>query len=103
MNTCFAETQFMTKGFEDWLSYSNANPEMDIGRLLQRSCGIDKESASAYNAPFPSKEHRAAVRVFPNLVFNSSGEFQALSKKARQWWQENFQGKAFVACVHKIQ
>jgi len=98
MNTCFCEDHFITKGFRNWLKYSNSQPELDVAKLFQRSAGIDKESAAAYNAPFPSVKHRAAVRVFPNLLVSPVEEFRKISTKAQLWWSNSFKGDAFVAC-----
>ena len=39
MNTMFATgDQPLTKGFIDWRAWSNANPDMPVGKLMSRSC-----------------------------------------------------------------
>jgi haloalkane dehalogenase len=45
-------------------------PTLDIGRFVQAGCRTEltAEVRAAYDAPFPSEEHKVAVRVMPGLV-----------------------------------
>jgi hypothetical protein len=45
------------------------NPEFDVGRLFARgNPQMSAAECAAYNAPFPDKGHRAALRAFPPMV-----------------------------------
>ena len=71
---------------------------MDVAALMQRSTSIlgDAE-AQAYAAPFPDMNYKAGVRRFPDLVPefpDSPGA--ALSREAREWWQNEWQGKSLM-------
>ena len=43
---------------------------LDVGRIVEAGCarGLSDEVRAAYDAPFPSEAHKAAVRTFPDLV-----------------------------------
>jgi haloalkane dehalogenase len=74
MNTSIATGQTPTKGFVDWRAYSNRNPDMNIGALMQRSCRhLTQAEADAYDAPFPDARYKGGVRRFPNLVMTDPG------------------------------
>lgn len=61
-----------TKGFLTWRRYAERTPDLPIGQLIGRSLApgnqLDAEVISAYEAPFPSKEYKAGVQVWPLLV-----------------------------------
>jgi len=87
------------KGFTDWRAFSNSQPDMDIGKLMQRAVpGLTPEEAQAYAAPFPDVRHKAGVRRFPNLVPDRpDADGAALSREARQWWSTQWDGQTFMA------
>lgn len=87
------------KGFLDWRAFSNANPDMAIGRLLKRGCPhLTDAEAAAYDAPFPDATYKAGVRRFPNLVPDGpDAPGAALSRRARDWWRTEWQGESFMA------
>lgn len=96
MNTTFATgDRPLTKGFIDWRAWSNANPDMPIGKLMSRSCPhLSPADAAAYDAPFPDATYKGGVRRFPNLVPDNPGvEGTAISLKAREWWTKQWSGK----------
>lgn len=96
MNTMLATgDRPLTKGFIDWRGWSNANPDMPVGKLMSRSCPhlLPVETA-AYEAPFPDVRYKGGVRRFPNLVPETpDAEGTAVSRQARKWWSTQWSGK----------
>jgi haloalkane dehalogenase/tRNA(adenine34) deaminase len=72
---------------------------MAIGALLRRGCPhLSDGEAAAYDAPFPDATYKAGVRRFPNLVCDRpDADGAALSRRARQWWANDWAGEAFMA------
>ncbi|MGA2127619.1 MAG: haloalkane dehalogenase [Xanthobacteraceae bacterium] len=100
MNTAFATgDEPLTDGFVAWRAWSNANPDMAVGRLLRRSCPhLTEAEAAAYDAPFPDQRFKAGVRRFPNMVPDRPDAPGAeLSRRARAWWTAEWQGRSFMA------
>ena len=96
MNTMLATgDRPLTKGFMDWRAWSNANPDMAVGKLMARACPqLSSAEAAAYDAPFPDASYKSGVRRFPNLVPNQpNAGGAALSRKAREWWRSEYSGK----------
>lgn len=87
------------QGFLDWRAFSNRNPDMDIARLMQRSCPhLAEAEAQAYAAPFPDASYKAGVRRFPNLVPDRiDAEGANLSRQARTFWRNDWRGKSLMA------
>lgn len=98
MNTTLATGQ-VTEGFRQWRHYSNSQPDLPVGRLFQRGKpSMSSAETAAYDAPFPTPEHKAALRAFPNLVpdgENAPGA--AISREALAFWRERWQGQSFMA------
>lgn len=86
-------------GFEAWRAYSNAHPDLDIGKLMHVSVPeLTAEEAAAYAAPFPDARYKAGVRRFPNLVPDDPGAGgAAISRAARKFWHERWDGRSFMA------
>ncbi|KIW97591.1 uncharacterized protein Z519_01175 [Cladophialophora bantiana CBS 173.52] len=79
MNTMLATGEDPTPGFVAWRAWVNKNPDMSVGALLGRSCPqLSAAERRAYDAPFPSREFKAGVRRFPNLVMVSDGGKEGL-------------------------
>ena len=100
MNTAFATgDEPLTDGFVAWRAWSNANPDMPVGRLLKRSCPhLGDAEAAAYDAPFPDARFKAGVRRFPNMVPDRADAPGAeLSRRARAWWTGQWRGRSFMA------
>jgi haloalkane dehalogenase len=100
MNTQFATgDRPLTRGFLAWREFNNANPDMDISRLMRRACPqLSDAEAIAYGAPFPDARYKAGVRRFPNMVpDNPDAEGAAISREARQWWKSSWSGETFMA------
>ena len=89
----------LSQGFLAWREMCANNPEYDVARLFLRgNPHLDAEEAAAYNAPFPDRGHRAALRAFPRLVpkgFDDEGA--AVSRKARDFWSERWRGQTLMA------
>jgi pimeloyl-ACP methyl ester carboxylesterase len=89
----------LTEGFKSWRAYVANTPNLDCGKLLARACPhLSAAEAGAYEAPFPDSRHKAGVRRFPSLVPDSpDAPGAALSRSAREWWQNAWQGDSFMA------
>ena len=87
------------EGFLAWREFANNHPDLDIAKLLQRSTPILSDAeAAAYAAPFPDISYKAGVRQFPRLVpDNPDAPGAALSRQARTWLQNEWQGKSLMA------
>jgi haloalkane dehalogenase len=98
MNTTLG-TGTVTEGFRQWRAYSNAQPDLMVGKLIARGKrDMTAEESAAYDAPFPDASFKAAVRAFPNLVpdgDNAPGA--ALSREAMSFWRERWTGESFMA------
>ena len=97
MNTALGTGQ-LTEGFRQWRTYSNAQPDLAVGKLIARGKpDMTPAEAAAYDAPFPDATYKAALRAFPNLV--PDGEHApgaALSREAAIFWRERWAGESFM-------
>ncbi len=86
-------------GFLAWRAYVRARPDIDVAALMQRSSpGLSPEEAAAYAAPFPDARYKAGVRRFPELVpDHPEAHGAAVSRKAREWWKNEWQGRSLMA------
>lgn len=100
MNTTLATgDQPLSPGFLAWREMCAKNPEFDVARLFARgNPQMRAEECAAYNAPFPDRGHRAALRAFPAMVpeFEES-DGAAISREARSFWRERWQGWTLMA------
>ena len=98
MNTGLGTGQ-VTEGFRQWRTYSNAQPDLPVGRLIQRGKPqLSAAEVAAYDAPFPAPEYKAALRAFPNMVpdgENAPGA--ALGRSAMVYLRDTWQGDSFMA------
>jgi haloalkane dehalogenase len=100
MNTALGTADHpLPEGFLAWRAWSNANPDMAIGKLMKRGTAhMTDAEAAAYDAPFPSVHYKAGVQRFPNLVpETAASDGVALSRRAREWWGNDWRGKSFMA------
>ena len=100
MNTLLAcGDATLSPGFLAWRAWCAKNPEFDVGKLFARgNSHMAEPEWQAYNAPFPDAGHRAALRVFPNLVpefADSPGA--AIARQARDFWKNEWAGRSFLA------
>lgn len=86
-------------GFAAWKAYNRANPDMDIAALFKRGTSVLSEAeAAAYAAPFPDVRYKGGVRRFPELVpDHPDAPGAAISRRARDWWRDEWQGQSFMA------
>ena len=98
MNTTLA-TGEVTEGFRQWRAYSNGQPDLAVGRLLQRGKpGMSAAEAAGYDAPFPDASFKAALRAFPNLVPDGAdAPGAAIGREAAVFWRERWRGDSFMA------
>lgn len=100
MNTMLATGDVpLSPGFLAWREMCAKNPAFDVARLFARgNPQMSPAECAAYNAPFPDKGHRAALRAFPAIVPESEdSDGAAVSREARKFWRERWQGKALMA------
>ncbi|MEM7136494.1 MAG: haloalkane dehalogenase [Myxococcota bacterium] len=79
-----------------WQAFTRWSPWIPVGQIVSRASGrtLSTEERRAYDAPFPSNEHLAGVRVFPQLIPMSSRD-PATPGNVAAWdvlkrWQKPF-------------
>lgn len=89
----------LSHGFLAWREMCAKNPEFDVARLFARgNPQMSAEECAAYNAPFPDRGHRAALRAFPAMVPEQPDDDGAeVSRQAREFWRHDWQGRTFMA------
>ncbi len=100
MNTTLATGDVpLSPGFVAWREMCANNPEFDVARLFSRgNPQMSADECAAYNAPFPDKGHRAALRAFPPMVpALETSDGAAISRQARNFWRDQWQGQTFMA------
>ena len=99
MNTTLATGASPSEGFENWRTYCRANPDLQIGRLMQRSVpALTQDEAAAYDAPFPDASYKTGVRRFPEMVMTTPDmEGTDISKQAIEYLSTAWQGQSFMA------
>jgi tRNA(adenine34) deaminase len=100
MNTTLATgEQPLSQGFLAWREWCQSQQQFDVGKLFLRgNRSMTPEQAAAYNAPFPDKGYRAALRAFPPMVPEwADSEGAAVSRQAQAFWRDEWQGKSFMA------
>ena len=99
MNTAIPIGESPGEGFDAWKAFNASQPDLDIAGLMQRATpGLSDDEARAYAAPFPDARYKAGVRRFPELVMVSPDmEGVDVSKRARQWWANDWSGESFMA------
>ena len=100
MNTTLATGEApLSEGFLAWREMCARNPEFDVARLFARgNPQMSPQECQAYNAPFPDRGHRAALRAFPPLVpEHPDDEGAQISREAAVFWRERWQGRSLMA------
>ncbi len=69
-----------------WQGFTRWSPWIPVGQVVSRSSGrkLTKAEIRAYDAPFPSSEYLAGVRVFPQLIPMSSTD-PATAENVAAW------------------
>ena len=72
--------------FLAWREFSRKSPQFDIGALIQRASETELTEAeiAAYDAPFPTEDHKAGARIFPSLVPIEDG-MPGVAENRRAW------------------
>lgn len=99
MNTTLGTgDQPLSDGFLAWREMCRKQPEFSVGRLFARGNPLmSSEECVAYDAPFPDRGHRAALRAFPAMVpQNADDDGAAVSRLARNFWQYQWQGRSMM-------
>ena len=100
MNTMLATGEApLSEGFLAWRDWCKSQPQFDLGKLFMRgNRHMKPQEAAAYNAPFPDKGYRAALRAFPPMVPEfADSPAAALSRQAQVFWQNDWQGQTLMA------
>jgi tRNA(adenine34) deaminase len=100
MNTLLATGEEpLSPGFLAWREMCAQNPEFDVARLFARgNPHMSAEECAAYNAPFPDRGHRAALRAFPPMVpAAADADGAAVSRMARDFWSTRWAGQTLMA------
>jgi haloalkane dehalogenase len=99
MNTALAVGESPSDGFLAWRTYAEANPDLPVGALIQRSAPhLTAAEAAAYDAPFPDMAYKSGVRAFPRLVMTEPGMAGIQeSRAARAFWANDWRGRSFMA------
>ncbi|WP_395684927.1 tRNA adenosine(34) deaminase TadA [Caenimonas koreensis] len=100
MNTTLATGDAaLSPGFLAWRAMCAKNPEFDVARLFARgNPQMSEAECAAYNAPFPDRGHRAALRMFPPMVpEHADSDGAAISQVAREFWSTQWAGRSFMA------
>jgi tRNA(adenine34) deaminase len=99
MNTLLAAgDEPLPAGFVDWRAMCREKPLYGVGRLLLRgNAHLTPAECAAYDAPFPDKGYRAALRAFPERVPATPDDAgAALSRAARHFWQHDWTGRSLM-------
>ena len=100
MNTTLAMGDApLSPGFIAWRDMCARNPEFDVGRLFGRgNPQMSVDECAAYNAPFPDRGYRAALRAFPPMVPDAmDADGAAISRAARDFWRDEWSGQTLMA------
>lgn len=100
MNTMLATGEEpLSPGFIAWREMCANNPEFDVARLFARgNPHMTPQECAAYNAPFPGRGHRAALRAFPPMVPGGpDAPGAAVSRQARGFWSKEWSGRTMMA------
>jgi haloalkane dehalogenase len=100
MNTALATGDLpLGAGFLAWREFVASNPDLDVAKLMARACEtLSPQECAAYAAPFPDARYKAGVRRFPQMVpDNPDAEGAELSRRARRWWNTEWDGQSFMA------
>lgn len=99
MNTALPTGGSAGRGFDEWRAYVAANPDLDVGKLMQRATpGMTDAEAAAYAAPFPDQAHKAGVRRFPQMVMTEP-DMEGIdhSRNAIEFLKYKWEGESFMA------
>jgi tRNA(adenine34) deaminase len=99
MNTMLATGDApLSPGFLAWREMCAQKPDYGVGRLLGRGAPqLSAAECAAYDAPFPDRGHRAALRAFPAMVpQDPQDDGAAVSRRAYDFWTQ-WDGRSLMA------
>lgn len=99
MNTMLATGEVpLSPGFLAWREMCARKPDYGVGRLLARgNPHLSADECAAYDAPFPDRGHRAALRAFPTMVPETGdADGAAISRQAQEFWRTQWQGRSLM-------
>lgn len=86
----------MPESFLQWRAYSQHSPEFNIGKVIDMGTvqPLSEQVYQAYNAPFPTEDHKAGARIFPTLVPIDQNDPESI-KNMKAWdklksWKKPF-------------
>ncbi len=86
----------MPESFMQWRAYSQHSPEFNIGKVIDMGTvqPLSEKVYQAYNAPFPTEDHKAGARIFPTLVPIDQNDPESI-KNMKAWdklksWKKPF-------------
>lgn len=100
MNTMLATgDEPLPAGFLAWREMCRSKPEFEVSRLFARgNPQMATGECAAYDAPFPDRGYRAALRSFPALVPDSpDADGAEISRQARGFWKTEWTGQSMMA------
>jgi tRNA(adenine34) deaminase len=89
----------LSPGFLAWREMCRTKPDFDVARMFARgNPHMSAAECEAYNAPFPDRGHRAALRAFPAMVPDRpDADGAAVSREAREFWRMQWNGRTLMA------
>lgn len=99
MNTLLATGDApLPQGLEAWRALCRSHPLSGVGHLLaQAHPHLALAQCAAYDAPFPDRGHRAALRAFAQRVPGTLDDpGTALVRQACDFWHGQWQGRSLV-------
>lgn len=100
MNTVLATAEHpLSDGFLAWRKMCATKPDFSVSRLMQRGKpDLSAEECAAYDAPFPDRGFRAALRAFPAMVpEQAEDDGAAWAVAAQSFWRTHWQGRSLMA------
>jgi haloalkane dehalogenase len=82
--------------FKAWRTFARFSPWFPVARIVEQFSykSFSKDERRAYNAPFPSKKHKAGPRVFPSLIPTTTDNPASAANrdawKILEQWQKPF-------------
>ena len=97
MNTALMLGPVDSPAFDAWKAYVMAAEDLDLAKFMRKHAPVLSEAeATAYAAPFPSREYKAGVYKFPMLVGTDAYGIE-VSKRAAKFWSTQWRGDSFMA------